>query len=151
MVLSKSGVAPAGRGNASPASSVPLGAAWHDLEPGPKKGRVATSTCEQRMDWNATALWPAIWPTLLLLVCTPPDQRDLSSIVALQSRAEEVLVILDEHLRENPFMAESGFTMADIPVSVSIHEWLNLAIDCADFPALQSWYSKLEKPPAFRD
>jgi glutathione S-transferase len=106
--------------------------------------------CEQWMDWNATALWPAIRPIFQLLVRTAPDERDLSRLGTLQSQADSTMKILDEHLQIRRFVGGETFTMADIPVGVSTHRWLNLAVERSELPALWRWYKELERRPAFR-
>jgi glutathione S-transferase len=106
--------------------------------------------CEQWMDWNATTLWPAVRPIFQLLVRTTPDKRDLSPLGTLQSQADATMRILDEQLREREFVGGKNFTMADIPVGVSAHRWLNLDIERSELPALKRWYEDISKRPAFR-
>jgi glutathione S-transferase len=60
-------------------------------------------------------------------------------------------------LARQPYLAKSGFSVADIVIALCVHRWVGLAESDADrlgarpaLPSLTQWYEKLAARPAFQ-
>ena len=104
---------------------------------------------DQWMDWYKTTLYPSYIDLTWATVRTEPAVRNRRKIIELQSATEESLVILDVHLARTGYVVGSRLTMADIPFGALIYRYLNLQIERPALPAIDAWYQRLAKRPAF--
>jgi glutathione S-transferase len=102
------------------------------------------------MDWQATAVAPAITPMFLGLYRTPPDKRDPAAIEASRVKTGEVLKILDAHLAKRPYVGGDTLTMGDIPLGIMGYRWFNFPIERPEMKNLRAWYDRLTQREAFR-
>lgn len=104
---------------------------------------------DQWLDWQAVHQAQAI-RGLVMLVLRPgaapptPEQLDVAG-----KAAEAAFALLDRHLTQTPYVAGEAFTLADIPLGVGTHRWLNLPIERRSFPAVSEWYGRISARPAF--
>jgi glutathione S-transferase len=47
------------------------------------------------------------------------------------------------------YVAGSEFTLADIPIGLSVHRWFATPIERTAFPAVSAYYERLSLRPAF--
>jgi len=106
---------------------------------------------ERWMDWQLGTLWAALRPVFLGLVRTPPEERDEAAIEAARRRTADAWDILEAHLEGRDYALGEDFTMADIPLGVSIYRWLELPVERPRIPNLEAYYEKLAERPAFRE
>jgi glutathione S-transferase len=102
------------------------------------------------MDWQLSAVGPAITPVFMGLIRTSPDKRDPAAIEAGRKRTAELMAMLDAHLARRRFVAGDSLTMGDIPLGVMAYRWLNFAIERPDHPHLKAWYGRLAQRPAYK-
>ena len=105
---------------------------------------------ERWMDWQQTTLNVAGRDAFIQLVRTPQDKRDAQAIAASQAATQPLLVLLDSHLAQRPFMAGERLSMADIPIACEMHRWWGLPLRHAEHPHLRRWYEGLAQLPAAR-
>jgi glutathione S-transferase len=105
---------------------------------------------ERWMDWQQTTLNGAGRAAFIQLFRTAVDQRDLQAIASSEQATRPLLVLLDAHLSQRPFMAGERLTMADIPIACEMHRWWGLPLDHAEHPHLRRWYDGLAQRPAAR-
>ena len=105
---------------------------------------------ERWMDWQQTTLNGAGRNAFIQLVRTPPDQRSAQAIAASEAAMLPLLVLLDAHLAQHPFMAGEQLSMADIPIACEMHRWWGLPLQQAPHPHLRRWYDGLCQRPAAR-
>jgi glutathione S-transferase len=103
---------------------------------------------DQWMDWQQTALNPAMGPAFVGIVRTHPGKRDQAAIDASIAAFETKLAILDAHLANSAYLLGEAFTMADIVVGVTAHRWFNIAAKRQPRPAVERWYAKISARPA---
>ena len=110
-------------------------------------GPAGRAGAEQWMDWNATALWPAV--RVINEAIRRDEPASAAELEPLVAQAERWLAVLDSELARRPYLAGETFTMADIPAGVTVHRWLGLPIEKAPRPHIQRWFTALESRPAF--
>ena len=108
------------------------------------------SLADRWMDWQLTTLQPAIGPIFLGLIRTPPEQRDTALIAASAERLGRVMLILDAHLAEQPFVAGDDLTMGDIPVGCVCWRYANLDIPRPDLPNVAAYRARLESRAGYQ-
>jgi glutathione S-transferase len=75
------------------------------------------------------------------------DQRAIDASLAQFSAA---VGLLDAQLASTgAFIAGTGFTLADIPIALSVHRWRSLPVARADFGHVERYYQRLQSRPGF--
>src|SRR5665811_2311299 len=77
------------------------------LEPKDAKQRALAS---QWMDWQLSVVGPAIFHAFWGLIRTPTEKRDMAAIKTSQDKTTECMVILDQQLAKNAFLAGPAFS-----------------------------------------
>lgn len=58
---------------------------------------------------------------------------------------------LDVALRNMPYLAGEGFTLADIPAGFVVHRWYSMkSVERTPMLALDAYYERLSARPAYR-
>jgi glutathione S-transferase len=79
-------------------------------------------------------------------------ERDSAAIERNTREANRAMVLLDEHLSRQPYVAGDAFTMGDIPVGATAHRWLEIpGIDRPALAAVRAWRARLAERQGFRD
>ena len=95
------------------------------------------------MDWQMGTLWANFRPAFVGLIRTPPEKRDRADIATAISKTTGNLAMLDAHLATRDYVTGSVFTMADIPLGVTVYRWFSLNIARPLMPNLEAWYERL--------
>ena len=95
----------------------------HEIYPAGLRER---ADCDRWLDWNLSALAPAITPVFWGLIRTPADKRDPAVILAAAQKTFEMLSIVDAQLKHNDFLCGPHLTLADIPTGIQTHRWFNV-------------------------
>ncbi|CAN5301600.1 glutathione S-transferase [soil metagenome] len=103
------------------------------------------------MDWQLGTLWVALRPVFLGLIRTPPEERDEAAIETARKRTAATWDILENHLEGRDYALGDAFTMADIPLGVSIYRWLQLPVERPPIPNLEAYHERLAERQVFRD
>jgi glutathione S-transferase len=103
----------------------------------------ARARADRWMDWQQTTFWPAIRPLFMGLVRTAPDKRDARAIEESRLKTAEVLVVLDQYLASQAFVAGDAFTVGDIPLGCAVWRWMALPIERPARPGVQRWFDAL--------
>jgi glutathione S-transferase len=109
----------------------------------PKELKARANT-DRWMDWQATTFNPPIGQVFTQLIRTPEAQRDMAAVETNRQTAEKRLAMLDAHLAKQDYVAGDGFTMADIPLGLSVHRWLRLPVQREPRPNVERWYARLK-------
>lgn len=102
---------------------------------------------EQWMDWNATTLWPALRPLFRESVrgeALPQEDKDRA-----MAELSRWLDVLENQLRQTPYLAGAVFSMANIPAGLTIERWFGLGLDDGARPQISRWRQALTARPAF--
>lgn len=105
---------------------------------------------EQWMDWQQTAVSPAITPVFWGLVRTPPAERDEPAIARARDALEASMIILDARLGASEYVAGPRFSMGDIPLGVMVYRWYEMDIPRQPLSHLKRWYDLLAARRGFQ-
>ena len=110
---------------------------------------VARARVDQWMDWQATDLnsaWRYAFPALARnsLQCDPAR---IAESVAAWNRA--IKILNDQLVATGNHVAGDRFSLADIPIGLSVHRWVQTPMDHAEAPAVMDYYARLKLRAAF--
>lgn len=106
---------------------------------------------ERWMDWQLGTLWATMRPVFIGLVRTPPEERDGAALEEARRRTVASWGVLEDHMSGRDHVLGDVFTMADIPLGVSIYRWSQLPTERPPMPNLDAYLAKLSGRPAFRE
>lgn len=105
---------------------------------------------DQWMDWQCAHLAPAIRSLVVLVIKPRSVMPTPEEIEAARSEIIPLLRIVDREFEKRDYLAGNKFTIADIPIAISYNIWKIMEPACADFPAAEAWYSRINGRIAFR-
>lgn len=118
-----------------------------DLLPGDPLRR---AQIEMWMDWQASDLNNGWRVAFQGLIRKNPDHQDPEAIQRSLATCARMLAVIDAHLAgSGGYMCGEGFTLADIPIGLSVHRLRSLQ----QHPSLSNisrYYERLCKRPGFR-
>jgi glutathione S-transferase len=74
---------------------------------------------------------------------------DHPSVPARQATGAAVLQVLDDHLREQPFLVGGRYSIADISLYAYVHVADEAAFDLGGYPAVREWVARVEATPGY--
>jgi glutathione S-transferase len=105
---------------------------------------------EQWIDWQATDLNSSWRYVFMALVRRDPAFDDPRQIAASTTNWNRMMSILDARLvATQAFVAGANFTLADIPIGLSVNRWLMTPLVRPSLPAVNAYYERLSARPAF--
>jgi glutathione S-transferase len=106
---------------------------------------------EKWIDWQATEFNTAWRYAFQALVRKSPAHQNKADIEASLHEWTKAVAIVDAQLsRSGGFIAGAAFTLADIPIGLSINRWFMTPIeDRPAFPAIDAYYDRLTERPGF--
>ncbi len=120
----------------------------HDLLPAEPAQRALV---EQWMDWQATELNNAWRPAFMGLVRRSPAHQDALAIQASLESWNRHMAILDDALaRTGAYVTGAAFTLADIPLGLSVHRWYMTPFERPPLAAVATYYALLNQRPGYR-
>lgn len=126
-----------------------LGARYGDGELYPQDP-YERSLAERWMDWELSKLQPDFIDLFWSYYRTPPQARDQARIeAALQSCAAH-FELLDQHLRQQPYLAGDSFSIGDIPCAVCLYRYFEMGLEPQKPRYVMQWYQRLARRDAFR-
>jgi glutathione S-transferase len=106
---------------------------------------------EQWMDFQASDFNNSWRVAFQALVRRNPAFQDQAAIDASIAQWNRMVGIIDAQLaKTGAFVAAGHFTMADIPIGLSIHRWRVAPIAHAQYPHVEAYYERLLGRPGFR-
>lgn len=112
--------------------------------PGPR------AQVEKWMDWQAGDFNNAWRYAFQALVRNNPDCTDKAALAASIADWTAKLALLDRQLQTTgAFVAGPAFSIADIPVGLSVNRWFMTPLQHPEFPAVTAYYDRLGLRPAF--
>lgn len=104
---------------------------------------------ERWIDWQATEFNTAWRYAFSALVRRNPAFDDTRQIEASKADWARMVSILDAVLSRQSHVAGDSFTLADIPIGLSVNRWFMTPMDKPAFPAVSAYYELLSRRPAF--
>ena len=104
----------------------------------------ARALVDQWIDWQATDLNGSWSYAFMSLVRHSAAHRDPIALAASIDKWSANIGILDRQLTATGgHVAGAGFTLADIPIGLSVHRWYATPMSHADYPAVRAYYDRL--------
>lgn len=115
----------------------------------------ARASADRWMDWQLSTLSGAERGLFWGLVRTPPDKRDMASVMASAKAAGACWAMLDAHIAKHggPYIDGAAMTIADIVLGCYARRWFGEEVrveGMPHFPALAAWYAKVGERPGFQ-
>ena len=111
----------------------------------------ARARVEEIMDWQATEFNTAWRYAFVALVRRNPAYSDQARIAASLREWTNMLAILESQLSvTGRYVCGDAFTLADIPIGLSVNRWMMSPMDRPFFPAVAAYYDLLMERPAFQ-
>ncbi|MBV8666992.1 MAG: glutathione S-transferase [Burkholderiaceae bacterium] len=111
----------------------------------------ARARVDQWMDWQASDLNRSWSYAFMALVRESPAHRDKTQIAASCDDWARHMAILDRQLEAGAYVTGAAFTLADIPIGLSVHRWFSTPFEHAKFPAVEAYYKRLRERAGFRE
>jgi glutathione S-transferase len=105
---------------------------------------------DQWMDWYHCTLFPDMRPIFINLVRTPAEKRNMQEVEARHMLLIKNMVILDQVLANQPYVAGQEFSIADIPLGLAVFRWFNMNIERPSMPNIMTWFERLTARPAMK-
>jgi glutathione S-transferase len=111
----------------------------------------ARALVEKWIDWQATEFNTAWRYAFQALVRKSPAHQNKADIEASVRDWSKAVAIVSEQLpRSGGFIAGAEFTLADIPIGLSINRWFMTPIESRpSFPPVSAYYERLSERPGF--
>ncbi len=107
---------------------------------------------DQWIDWQASELNRAWSYAFLALVRKSPDHQDAESIKASSANWTRHIGILNRQLESTgAFVAGRDFSLADIPIGLSLNRWFSTPLAHPEFPAVLDYFERLAAQPGCLD
>lgn len=99
---------------------------------------------DQWIDWQATELNTAWRYAFMSLVRHSPAHQDPRLLAAACKGWSYTMSILNRQLETTgAYVAGSAFSLADIPIGLSVNRWYETPLEHADLPAVRAYYERL--------
>ncbi|MEO6918092.1 MAG: glutathione S-transferase family protein [Collimonas sp.] len=105
---------------------------------------------EQWMDWQATELNNSWRYAFVALVRKNPEYNDAAALAASVAGWTRHIGILERQLETTKaYVAGDSFSLADIPLGLSVNRWLMTPLQHAEYPAVAAYFERLSQRPGF--
>jgi glutathione S-transferase len=106
---------------------------------------------DQWIDWQASDLNPAWSYAFMGLVRHSPAHQDAGLIEASIASWNAHMTILNAQLvHTGAYVAGEAFSLADIPIGLSVHRWIATPLKHPELPAVQAYYQHLNTRETYR-
>jgi glutathione S-transferase len=105
---------------------------------------------EMWMDWQASDFNNSWRVAFQGLVRKHPDHQDACAIARSMTTFTRMVAIVDDRLgRTGGYICGPRFSMADIPIGLSLHRWRSLPAEKPSFTHVDRYYQRLCERPGF--
>ncbi|MCY1193808.1 Glutathione S-transferase GstB [compost metagenome] len=106
---------------------------------------------DQWMDWQATDLNRSWSYAFMALARQSAAHRDAAAIEASRQAWAHCMGILEQRLAQTgAYVAGGEFSLADIPVGLSVNRWFLTPFDKPRLPAVAAYYDRLAEREGYR-
>ena len=110
----------------------------------------ARTHVERWMDWQLAVIGPPMGQLLFGLIRSTPETRDQAAIEAARRRALAGWTIVEDEVKERPFLAGDQLSLAEIVLGTQIYRWFTFSIERPELPNLRRWYDRMRERPGFK-
>ncbi|MDD2058697.1 glutathione S-transferase [Pseudomonas sp. GD03860] len=106
---------------------------------------------DQWMDWQATDLNGSWSYAFLSRVRQSPAHQDPEALATACRNWARNMTLLDRQLESTgAYVSGDAFSLADIPIGLSVNRWFQTPIDHPPLPAVQAYYDRLNGREGYR-
>ena len=106
---------------------------------------------DQWIDWQASDLNRSWSQAFMALVRKSPDYEDARLVAASIANWTRYMRVLEQQLQHTgAYVAGADFTLADIPVGLSVNRWFGTPFEHPDLPAVAAYYERLRAREGYR-
>lgn len=111
----------------------------------------ARARVDQWMDWQATDLNDAWRYAFLSLVRQSPAHQDPQALAAACTNWARNMTIVEHQLeRTGAYVSGQDFSLADIPIGLSVNRWMQTPLERPELPAVHAYYERLSEREGYR-
>jgi glutathione S-transferase len=111
---------------------------------------VARARIDQWIDWQASELNRSWSYAFTALVRHAPSHQDPKAIAQSSRDWARHIGILDQQLQATGgYVAGEQFSLADIPIGLSVNRWYETPLEHGEFAAVDAYYQRLSQRPAY--
>ncbi|QDD66782.1 glutathione S-transferase family protein [Herbaspirillum seropedicae] len=111
----------------------------------------ARARVDQWIDWQASDLNRAWSYAYLTLVRKSPAHGNAQQVAASIADWTRFMEVLEQQLQHSGgYVAGAEFTLADIPVGLSVNRWFGTPFEHPPLPAVAAYYDRLTEREGFR-
>ncbi|ROO09694.1 glutathione S-transferase [Pseudomonas fluorescens] len=105
---------------------------------------------DQWIDWQASELNRSWSYAFLSLVRQSPEHQDSAALAVGIEQWSKNMAILDRQLeRTGAYVSGETFSLADIPIGLSVNRWFETPLAHPDFAAVKAYYERLSLRPGY--
>ncbi|WP_116136118.1 glutathione S-transferase family protein [Trinickia diaoshuihuensis] len=113
---------------------------------------VIRASIDQWIDWQAADLNRSWSYAFMSLVRQSPSHQDAEETAASIDHWTRHMRILDGRLQSTgAYVAGPRFSLADIPIALSVNRWFGTPFEHPHFPAVSRYFDRLSDRPGFLD
>ncbi len=121
------------------------GAQFYPTEP------MARARIDQWIDWQASELNRSWSYAFLSLVRQSPEHQDSAALANGIEQWSKNMQILDRQLDSTgAYVSGDGFSLADIPIRLSVNRWFETPLNHQHLPAVSAYYERLNQREGYR-
>lgn len=111
----------------------------------------ARAQVDQWIDWQASELNRSWSYAFMSLVRQSPDYQDRAALANGVEQWSKTMSILDQQLHKTgAYISGEAFSLADIPLGLSVNRWFETPLAHPDYPAVRAYYARLSQREGFR-
>jgi glutathione S-transferase len=105
---------------------------------------------DQWIDWQASELNRSWSYAFLSLVRQSPEHQDSAALAVGIEQWSKNMAILDRQLEKTgAYVSGEQFSLADIPIGLSVNRWFETPLAHPDFAAVKAYYERLSQRPDY--
>lgn len=105
---------------------------------------------DQWIDWQASELNRSWSYAFLSLVRQSPEHQDSAALAVGIEQWSKNMAILDRQLEKTgAYVSGETFSLADIPIGLSVNRWFETPLAHPDFAAVKAYYERLSLRPGY--
>ncbi|UVL37022.1 MULTISPECIES: glutathione S-transferase family protein [unclassified Pseudomonas] len=105
---------------------------------------------DQWIDWQASELNRSWSYAFLSLVRQSPEHQDSAALAVGIEQWSKNMAILDRQLEKTgAYVSGEQFSLADIPIGLSVNRWFETPLAHPDFAAVKAYYNRLNLRPGY--
>ncbi|MHA3735506.1 glutathione S-transferase family protein [Pseudomonas sp. Eth.TT006] len=106
---------------------------------------------DQWIDWQASELNRSWSYAFMSLVRQSADYQDSAALADGVEQWSKTMGILDQQLHKTgAYVSGEQFSLADIPIGLSVNRWFETPLAHPDYPAVRAYYERLSQREGFR-